>query len=69
MNFAMWLVIGIACGALFVLTAYAIRSHTRQILFLGLVAAALGWLTWDIRRGAHRLVRANAVVPTGSPLS
>jgi hypothetical protein len=39
------------------------------VVVCGLVAAALGWLTWDIRRGAHQLIRANAVVPTGYPLS
>ena len=38
------------------------------VVVCGLVAAGLGWLTWDIRRGAHQLIRANAVTPTGYPL-
>src|SRR4051794_12443496 len=29
----------------------------------GLVAAAMGWLPWSLRRLAHALVRANAAVP------
>ena len=29
----------------------------------GLIAAAIGWLTWSQRRLGHDLVRANAVVP------
>jgi hypothetical protein len=39
------------------------------VIVCGLVAAAMGWVTWDVRRGAHQLIRANAVVPTGYPPS
>lgn len=30
----------------------------------GLVAAAIGWLTWNQRRLGHHLIRANAAVPS-----
>lgn len=48
MNFAIWLILGLVGGALFVLTAYAIRSQTRQILFWGLVAAALVYVVFAV---------------------
>jgi hypothetical protein len=44
MNFALWLILGLIAGALFVLTAYAIRGQTSQILFWGLVGAALAYV-------------------------
>lgn len=52
MNFAVWLIIGSIGGALFALTAYAVRSRTSQILFWGLVAAALAYVIFAVERHA-----------------
>ncbi|HWE24375.1 MAG TPA: DUF6010 family protein, partial [Myxococcales bacterium] len=42
------LIAGIVGGALFVLIAYAIRRHTRRILFYGLIGAALPYVIFSI---------------------
>jgi len=48
MSVAIWLIAGLVAGALFVLTAYAIRSQTRHILFWGLVGAALAYVIFAV---------------------
>ena len=48
MNPTLWLIAGALGGALFVLTAYAVRRRTRQILFRGLVVAALAYVIFSV---------------------